>query len=56
MGLLDIVKAGVISGDKLNLVYNYAKSENFAIPAVNVNFLMVEQNLSRERTAQMAMF
>ena len=36
MGLLDIVKAGVISGDKLNLVYNYAKSENFAIPAVNV--------------------
>ena len=36
MGLLNIVEAGVISGDKLNLVYDYAKSENFAIPAVNV--------------------
>lgn len=36
MGLLNIIEAGVISGDKLNLVYDYAKSENFAIPAVNV--------------------
>lgn len=36
MGLLDIVKAGVISGEELNKVYDYAKNEGFAIPAVNV--------------------
>lgn len=36
MGVLDIVKAGVISGSELNKVYDYAKAENFAIPAVNV--------------------
>ncbi len=36
MGVLDIVKAGVISGDELNKVYDYAKAEGFAIPAVNV--------------------
>lgn len=36
MGVLDIVSAGVVSGDKLNLLYEYAKSEGFALPAVNV--------------------
>lgn len=36
MGLLDIVKAGVVSGEELNKVYDYAKNEGFAIPAVNV--------------------
>lgn len=36
MGVLDIVKAGVVSGDELNKIYDYAKNENFAIPAVNV--------------------
>ncbi|TEY02411.1 class II fructose-bisphosphate aldolase [Campylobacter sp. US33a] len=36
MGVLDIVKAGVVSGEELNKLYAYAKSENFAIPAVNV--------------------
>lgn len=36
MGLLDIVKAGVVSGDELNKVYEYAKAQGFAIPAVNV--------------------
>lgn len=36
MGVLDIVNAGVVSGEKLNQVYEYAKSNNFAIPAVNV--------------------
>lgn len=36
MGVLDIVKAGVISGDELNKIYDYAKAEGFAIPAVNV--------------------
>jgi len=36
MGILNIVKAGVVSGDELNKVYEYAKSEGFAIPAVNV--------------------
>lgn len=36
MGVLDLVKPGVISGEDLNKVYNYAKSEGFAIPAVNV--------------------
>lgn len=36
MGVLDIVKAGVVSGDELNKVYAYAKTQGFAIPAVNV--------------------
>ncbi|MBZ7959839.1 class II fructose-bisphosphate aldolase [Campylobacter molothri] len=36
MGVLDIVKPGVISGSELNKVYEYAKAEGFAIPAVNV--------------------
>lgn len=36
MGVLDIVKAGVVSGDDLNKVYAYAKTQGFAIPAVNV--------------------
>ncbi|MBM0636902.1 class II fructose-bisphosphate aldolase [Campylobacter sp. VicNov18] len=36
MGVLDLVKAGVLSGDELNKVYAYAKEEGFAIPAVNV--------------------
>lgn len=36
MGVLDIVKAGVISGDELNKIYDYAKAEGFAIPVVNV--------------------
>lgn len=36
MGVLDIVKVGVISGDELNKIYDYAKAEGFAIPAVNV--------------------
>ncbi|MCH5336201.1 MAG: class II fructose-bisphosphate aldolase [Campylobacter sp.] len=36
MGVLNLVKPGVVSGDELNKVYEYAKSEGFAIPAVNV--------------------
>lgn len=36
MGVLDIVSAGVVSGEKLNLLYEYAKNEGFALPAVNV--------------------
>ncbi|MDO4674789.1 class II fructose-bisphosphate aldolase [Campylobacter sp.] len=36
MGVLDLVPAGVVSGEKLNLLYDYAKSEGFALPAVNV--------------------
>ncbi|KAA6229564.1 class II fructose-bisphosphate aldolase [Campylobacter sp. LR264d] len=36
MGVLDIVKAGVVQGNDLNKIYEYAKAENFAIPAVNV--------------------
>lgn len=36
MGVLDLVKAGVVSGNDLNTLYDYAKSEGFAIPAVNV--------------------
>lgn len=36
MGVLNLVKAGVVSGDELNKVYEYAKTESFAIPAVNV--------------------
>ena len=36
MGVLDIVKAGVLFGDDVTKVYDYAKKEGFAIPAVNV--------------------
>ncbi|PSM52582.1 fructose-bisphosphate aldolase, class IIA [Campylobacter blaseri] len=36
MGVLDIVKAGVLSGDDVSKLYNFAKQEGFAIPAVNV--------------------
>lgn len=36
MGVLDIVKAGVLFGDDVNKLYAHAKSEGFAIPAVNV--------------------
>ncbi|BCX79414.1 class II fructose-bisphosphate aldolase [Campylobacter sp. 19-13652] len=36
MGVLDIVKAGVLSGDELSKLYSHAKAQGFAIPAVNV--------------------
>jgi len=36
MGILDIVKPGVIFGEDLQKVYDYAKENKFAIPAVNV--------------------
>ena len=36
MGVIDIVKPGVVWGDDLSKLYEYAKSEGFAIPAVNV--------------------
>ncbi len=36
VGILDIVKPGVLFGDDVQKVYDYAKKEGFAIPAVNV--------------------
>ncbi|MFA7092433.1 MAG: class II fructose-bisphosphate aldolase [Arcobacteraceae bacterium] len=36
MGVLDIVKPGVLSGSEAHKLFNYAKENNFAIPAVNV--------------------
>ncbi|MCF6340723.1 MAG: class II fructose-bisphosphate aldolase [Sulfurimonas sp.] len=36
MGILDIVKPGVMFGEDLQKVYNYAKENKFAIPAINV--------------------
>ena len=36
MGLLDIVPAGVLTGDNVRKVFDYAKEHNFAIPAINV--------------------
>lgn len=35
-GILDIVEPGVIFGDDVQKVYDFAKKEGFAIPAVNV--------------------
>ncbi|CAM0140989.1 Fructose-bisphosphate aldolase 1 [Umbelopsis sp. WA50703] len=35
MGLLDIVPAGVVTGDNLRKLLQYAKKEKFAIPAIN---------------------
>lgn len=36
MGVLDVVKAGVVTGDDVSKLYAYAKEQGFAIPAVNV--------------------
>jgi fructose-bisphosphate aldolase class II len=36
LGILEIVKPGVLSGDDVQKVYDYAKKNGFAIPAVNV--------------------
>ncbi|MDD2652795.1 MAG: class II fructose-bisphosphate aldolase [Sulfurimonas sp.] len=36
MGILDIVKAGVLFGDDVQKVYQYAKENGFALPAINV--------------------
>ncbi|EFU70452.1 fructose-bisphosphate aldolase [Aliarcobacter butzleri JV22] len=36
MGVLDIVKAGVLSGSEAKKLFAFAKENNFAIPAVNV--------------------
>ncbi len=36
MKLLDIVNPGVITGDDVKKVFEYAKQNNFAIPAINV--------------------
>ena len=36
MGILDIVKAGVLFGDDVQKVYKYAKENGFALPAINV--------------------
>ena len=35
-GVLDIVKPGVVFGDDVKKIYQYAKENEFAIPAVNV--------------------
>ena len=36
MGALDIVKAGVLTGSEAKKLFQYAKENNFAIPAVNI--------------------
>ena len=36
MGVLDIVKPGVLSGSEAKKLFDYAKKNKFAIPAVNV--------------------
>ncbi|MGM0518472.1 MAG: class II fructose-bisphosphate aldolase [Campylobacterota bacterium] len=36
MGLLNIVDTGVITGSDVKRVFDYAKNNNFAIPAINV--------------------
>ncbi|KAK9674895.1 Fructose-bisphosphate aldolase 1, partial [Basidiobolus ranarum] len=35
MGILDIVPAGVVTGDNLRKLFDYAREHKFAIPAVN---------------------
>ncbi|CEI94937.1 Putative Fructose 1,6-bisphosphate aldolase [Rhizopus microsporus] len=35
MGLLDIVPAGVLTGDNVRKLFNYAREHKFAIPAIN---------------------
>ncbi|RLA71987.1 MAG: class II fructose-bisphosphate aldolase, partial [Epsilonproteobacteria bacterium] len=36
MAVLDIVKAGVLTGSETKILFDYAKQNNFAIPAVNI--------------------
>jgi len=36
MGVLDIVPAGVLTGDNVRKLFEYAKEHKFAIPAINV--------------------
>ncbi|KAJ3550712.1 hypothetical protein NM688_g5014 [Phlebia brevispora] len=36
MGVLDVVPAGVLTGDNVRKLFEYAKANKFAIPAVNV--------------------
>ncbi|KAF9475913.1 fructose 1,6-bisphosphate aldolase [Pholiota conissans] len=36
MGILDIVPAGVLTGDNVRKLFDYAKEHKFAIPAINV--------------------
>ncbi|MDX9743421.1 MAG: class II fructose-bisphosphate aldolase, partial [Arcobacteraceae bacterium] len=36
MGILSIVNAGVLTGSETKKVFDYAKENNFAIPAMNV--------------------
>jgi len=36
MGILDVVPAGVITGDNVRKLFEYAKEHKFAIPAINV--------------------
>ncbi|THH12107.1 hypothetical protein EW146_g7818 [Bondarzewia mesenterica] len=36
MGVLDIVPAGVLTGDNVRKLFDYAKEHKFAIPAINV--------------------
>ncbi|KAL4075521.1 hypothetical protein J3A83DRAFT_4220728 [Scleroderma citrinum] len=36
MGLLDIVPAGVLTGDNVRKLFDYARENKFAIPAINV--------------------
>lgn len=35
MGLADIVPAGVVTGDNVRKVFDYAQEHQFAIPAIN---------------------
>jgi fructose-bisphosphate aldolase class II len=35
MGLLDIVPPGVVTGKNLLKLFEYARANNFAIPAIN---------------------
>ncbi|KAI6003507.1 hypothetical protein F5J12DRAFT_838327 [Pisolithus orientalis] len=36
MGVLDIVPAGVLTGENVRKLFNYAREQKFAIPAINV--------------------
>ncbi|HIP54022.1 MAG TPA: class II fructose-bisphosphate aldolase, partial [Sulfurimonas autotrophica] len=36
MGVFDFVKPGVLSGDDVSKVFEFAKANQYALPAVNV--------------------
>lgn len=59
MGLLDIVPAGVVTGQNLLKLFEYAREHNFAIPAINctsTRYKYMQRHARSSLFAHMLMF